>query len=247
MLSGGKDSTALAIRMKEEGWIVDEYIFCDTGKEFPAMYVHLDKLEVYLDIKITRLKSLHSFEYFMNNYVKIKGKSVGCVGYGWPQPYRWCTSRFKISVANKYLKKYPGRIEYHGVAIDEWNYNKNVHRAMLPKQGSRTVLYPLCLWSMSESDCLELCYSHGFDWDGLYEDFDRVSCFCCPHKSISELKTLYFKYPDLWAKIEEMDDGKNWMFKGNQPISYWAKKFDSFFSSQSKQLDFGCILESINN
>ena len=47
-LSGGKDSTALVLRLLEEGRQVDEIIFCDTGLEFPQMYDHLEKLERYI-------------------------------------------------------------------------------------------------------------------------------------------------------------------------------------------------------
>ena len=41
-LSGGKDSTAMLLRMVEEGWPVDHIIFCDTGLEFPEIYDHID-------------------------------------------------------------------------------------------------------------------------------------------------------------------------------------------------------------
>ena len=63
-LSGGKDSTAMLLRMLEEGWPVDLIIFCDTGLEFDAMYRHIEKLETYVGIPITRLKADHSFEYY---------------------------------------------------------------------------------------------------------------------------------------------------------------------------------------
>ena len=44
-LSGGKDSTAMLLRLLEESRSVDEIIFCDTGLEFPQMYEHIDKLK----------------------------------------------------------------------------------------------------------------------------------------------------------------------------------------------------------
>ena len=44
-LSGGKDSTAMLLRMLEEGWPVDLILFCDTGLEFDGMYHHIEKLE----------------------------------------------------------------------------------------------------------------------------------------------------------------------------------------------------------
>ena len=46
-LSGGKDSTALAIFLK--GKVPNlEYIFCDTDKELPETYEYLDRLEAFL-------------------------------------------------------------------------------------------------------------------------------------------------------------------------------------------------------
>ena len=52
-LSGGKDSTALALYLKNE--IPDiEYFFCDTHKELPETYEYIDKLEILLGKKINR-------------------------------------------------------------------------------------------------------------------------------------------------------------------------------------------------
>ena len=62
-LSGGKDSTAMLLRMIEEGMPVDIILFCDTGLEFEGMYNHIDRLEKYIGKPITRLKSPHDFEY----------------------------------------------------------------------------------------------------------------------------------------------------------------------------------------
>ena len=38
-LSGGKDSTAMLLRMLEEGWQVDLILFCDTGLEFDGTQI----------------------------------------------------------------------------------------------------------------------------------------------------------------------------------------------------------------
>ena len=43
--SGGKDSTAMLLRMLEEGMQVDIILFCDTGLEFPQLYKHVKKIE----------------------------------------------------------------------------------------------------------------------------------------------------------------------------------------------------------
>ena len=43
--SGGKDSTAMLLRMLEENMQVDEIIYCDTYKEIPQMYKNIEKIK----------------------------------------------------------------------------------------------------------------------------------------------------------------------------------------------------------
>jgi PP-loop superfamily ATP-utilizing enzyme len=66
------------------------------------------------------------------------------------------------------------------------------------------VRFPLIEYGLSESDCLSYCKSLGYTWDGLYDVFSRVSCFCCPkagEKRIDKLKTYF---PELYEKFLHM-------------------------------------------
>ena len=106
-------------------------------------------------------------------------------------------SKFKKEVIKKYLKeKYPDEkiIEYHGIAYDEIERTK--------KNNEKNIQYPLINWNMTEKECLQYCYEKGFTWKGLYEKFDRVSCWCCPLKNLKELKILYKTYPELWNRLK---------------------------------------------
>lgn len=155
-LSGGKDSTAMLLRLIEEKRPIDRILFCDTGLEFPQMYDHLNKLEQYIGRKITRLKAEYSFEYYFLEYVpKRKNPALRqYTGNSWAGPNnRWCTGRLKINVVNKYLKELKKNydvVEYIGIAADE------------PKR-VKHACYPLVEWGMTEKDCLDYCYAHGFD------------------------------------------------------------------------------------
>ena len=61
-LSGGKDSSALAVFMKDK--IPDmEYVFCDTGDELQETYDYLDKLEFFLGKKIIRINADRPFSH----------------------------------------------------------------------------------------------------------------------------------------------------------------------------------------
>ena len=52
-LSGGKDSTALAIYLAQRyGHLPFEYVFCDTGAELPETYEYFERLEHVLVVRI---------------------------------------------------------------------------------------------------------------------------------------------------------------------------------------------------
>jgi 3'-phosphoadenosine 5'-phosphosulfate sulfotransferase (PAPS reductase)/FAD synthetase len=60
-ISGGKDSAALAIYLKQKNKVPDiEYFFTDTGVELPEIYTFLDKLEIPHDF--------HRHEYQYKKY-----------------------------------------------------------------------------------------------------------------------------------------------------------------------------------
>ena len=68
-LSGGKDSAALAIYMRQNHPEIEmEYYFTDTGKELPEVYDFLEKLEGYLGKEIVRLNSDRDFDYWIELY-----------------------------------------------------------------------------------------------------------------------------------------------------------------------------------
>lgn len=220
--SGGKDSTAMLLMMIERDMSIDEIIFCDTGMEFPAMYDHIDRVEQFIDRRITTIKSEKTYNYYLGEHIKKNGQ----IGYGHPDfQNRWCTQLLKKSVFLKYLKKYSDIVEYHGIAFDE------KHRTQ--KNGEKNIKYPLVEWEVTERDALNYCYLKGFDWNGLYNDFMRVSCWCCPLSRLSELKVLYNKYPELWKQLEELDKKSFRQFRSD----YTLKELEKWFVEDKKQID----------
>ena len=218
--SDGKDSTAMLLKMIENDMRIDEIIFCDTGKEFKEMYKHIKKVQDSISMPITILKSNKSFEYWMFEHIKTKGKNKGQKGYSWPDfRNRWCTQSLKKSVIKNYLLKYKGYtvIEYHGIALDE--------KQRAEKNREKKCRYPLIEWGMTEADCLQFCYNKGFDWEGLYEKLGRVSCWCCPLKSLRELKVIYKEYPQYWEKMKEWEGKTFRKFRSDYSIEELEEKF----------------------
>ena len=227
-LSGGKDSTAMLLRMVEEGWPIDHILFCDTGLEFPEMYEHINKLESYTNLPITRLKSERPFEYyFLEHSPKRKNPALtGRNGFSWAGPRnRWCTAVLKTRVIDSYIAKLAnGRevIQYIGIAADE-------------QKRIRDKRYPLVEWNMTEDDCLVYCKERGFEWGGLYDIFTRVSCWCCPLQSFDELRRLRTHFPELWNQLMVWDNQTWRTFLKN----YSVQQLDIRFAFEEERLSQG--------
>lgn len=228
--SGGKDSTAMLLMMLEKGIHVDRVICVDTTKEFPAMYRHIEKVQLMIEpLKIEVIKI--DFDYWFGEHIKTRGKRIGEKGYGFPDfRNRWCTALkrqffHKALASMRYDPRKRGGIstipkevvEYHGIAFDE------KHRAENNKK--RNIKYPLVEWGVTEKQALEYCYSKGLDWDGLYEKFTRVSCWCCPLSRIGELRVLHNDFPELWKELIEMDKKSFRKFRNDYSVSDLTKRF----------------------
>lgn len=133
----------------------------------------IEKLVLSAGIKFTRIQSDKSFDYYLYEHQFTKRikkhiyKDVDLVGYGWAgSRSRWCTSKLKQDVINKYFKSLEDEYEViHliGLAADEQ------YRLERPGNQKADHLHPLVEWGWTEADCLSYCYNLGYDWGGLYK------------------------------------------------------------------------------
>ena len=113
-ISGGKDSTALAVYLRKHYPELDiEYYFCDTGKELEETYELLVNLEVFLGRKITRLKAAKDspqdpFDHFLQLYGGFLPSSNA----------RWCTKKLKLEPFEEFVGDLPV-ISYVAIRGDE--------------------------------------------------------------------------------------------------------------------------------
>ncbi len=172
-LSGGRDSTAMLLLMIEKGEQIDDVVFFDWGHEYPEMRIHLEKLESFTGMTITRLYPDHDWEFYRDEYIRKKGAWKGVKGYGLPQAGRaWCTAIKRNAIA-----KYTGERRGESTACIGYAYEEKQRAKYLPNQR-----YPLLEWGVHSLEAYEYCKARGFYWGGLYEVWARVSCSCCPFK-----------------------------------------------------------------
>ncbi|MCB1115692.1 MAG: phosphoadenosine phosphosulfate reductase family protein [Chlamydiia bacterium] len=114
-ISGGKDSAALAIYLKDKYPNLDvEYYTCDTGKELDETYQLIDNLEVYLGKKITQLMAAQdSPEAPFDHFLSVYG------GYLPSAMSRWCTKKLKLEPFEQYIAGDQPIVSYVGIRGDE--------------------------------------------------------------------------------------------------------------------------------
>lgn len=113
-ISGGKDSAALAIYLKNNYPELDiEYYFSDTGKELDETLALIGRLETYLGKEIVRLSGVDNpgfnpFDYFL----QVQGNYMPSV------QNRWCTQKLKLEPFEKHVGN-DLTISYVGIRGDE--------------------------------------------------------------------------------------------------------------------------------
>jgi 3'-phosphoadenosine 5'-phosphosulfate sulfotransferase (PAPS reductase)/FAD synthetase len=189
LTSGGRDSAALAVWMRENRPDVDlEYFFTDTGKELPEVYDFLDRLEGFLGKPIARLNPDRDFDFWLREY-----------GHFLPSPRtRWCTRQLKLRPLEQWLQEdlAAGRIVHSYVAIraDEPSREgyQSTHANML-------VHLPLRDAGIDRRGVIELLESAGVGEPAYYQWRSRSGCTFCFFQQKIEWVRLLKEHPDAFA------------------------------------------------
>lgn len=219
--SGGKDSTFLLPELIRRKYPFDEVVFFDTGWEFPVMYKHIERCKKICEehgIKFVTLHPKKSFDYLMFQKPVLERKSRK-FHFG----YSWCggSCRWGTTEKNKALDAYATyekSVVYIGIAADE--------TSRLEKERAEYKCFPLAEWGITESECLQGCYDAGFDWGGMYEYLDRLSCKFCKNKNLKELRNIRKHYPEVWEELKDYQRRTDRPYKGEgQSVFDLEKRF----------------------
>jgi len=188
-LSGGADSTAVALLLREQGEEF-ELVFSDTGAELPETYWVLPRV---VRATVGDIKKL--------NVVSSGGFFQWLARFGWMLPSaqrRWCTRELKQRGQDAFFKAHNPEWVAVGIRADE------AHRAALRSAGNWTFRYPLVEAGMGRHEVEELCRKYSV-LSPTYQWRTNTSCFCCPFQRKRDWLGLLDKHPDLYALAEDWE------------------------------------------
>lgn len=178
-LSGGKDSTAMALRLREmHPDIPYRFIITPTGNELPTMDAHWARLEALLGAPIERVKN-RTLEDFMAAQEFLPSTRA-----------RWCTRLVKILPVLEFYSKLPaGSVAYVGLRADEEGrdgiYGETVKQ-----------VFPMREWGWNLADVNAYLKHRGVKIP------IRTDCAFCPFQGADDWYQLWRDWPDIYARAE---------------------------------------------
>lgn len=204
-LSGGKDSTALAIYLKQRHpQIPAEYVFCDTGTELPETYEYLARLEAYLGKRVVRLDALDII-----GARRIHGRTafdmyLKQVFSGFlPNPRsRWCTRALKIEPFERFVGT-TRAFSYIGIRGDEAREGYKPQKPpVISQQPNILPVYPFRDDGIGIVGVKRILEESGLGFPEYYKWRSRSGCYFCFYQQVGEWQGLAARHPDLFEKAK---------------------------------------------
>ncbi len=220
-ISGGKDSAALAVYLKEKyPYREFKYLFFDTGEELQDTYDYLTKIESILGIKVEYKKPAKSFNDILD--LEFNGFL--------PSPSeRWCTREMKLKTFLEVMKDYKDYTIYNyvGIRADE---NRE---GLVPKQENIITVMPFKEDGIVLNDVKRILNDAHIGLPKYYKEIydphydityyrTRSGCYFCFFMKQIEWVWLYEQRPEEFKKAMEFEkSGYSWI--KDMPLSELIK------------------------
>jgi len=194
-LSGGRDSAALAVFMRQRHPELDiEYFFTDTGKELPEVYEFLTRLEGFLGQPVVRLNPDRDFDFWLksyNNYL--------------PSPQsRWCTRQLKLRPFERWVRAYLDEgsevVSYVAIRADE-DYREGYTAT---RKGLSTRL-PFKDAGVEKAGVIEILEGSGLGLPKYYDWRSRSGCTFCFFQQKIEWVRLKERHPEAFEEAKRYE------------------------------------------
>ncbi len=194
-LSGGRDSAALAIFMRQRHPEIDvEYFFTDTGKELPEVHDYLTRLEGYLGKPVRRLNPDRDFDFWLKSYKNYLPSAQS----------RWCTRQLKLRPFEKWVREFleAGETVISYVAIRSDEEYREGYRSNNDKL---LVRLPFKDASIDKAGVIEILDGSGLGLPDYYSWRSRSGCTFCFFQQKIEWVRLRERHPEAFeeAKLYE--------------------------------------------
>ncbi|HAK8509355.1 TPA: phosphoadenosine phosphosulfate reductase family protein [Salmonella enterica] len=196
-LSGGKDSAALAVYMRDAYPHLDiDYFFTDTGEELPEVYEFLGRLEGYLGKPIIRLNPRRDFRFWLKQY-----------NHFLPSPQtRWCTRQLKLLPFEEWIRPWLASgddvTSYVAIRADE-----DYREGYTSRSSNLHIKLPFREAGIDKPGVIDILESSGLGYPKYYEWRSRSGCTFCFFQQKIEWARLKERHPEAFdaAKALEKD------------------------------------------
>ena len=191
-LSGGRDSAALAVYMRQHHSELDiEYFFTDTGKELPEVYEYLGRLEGFLGQRITFLNPDRDFDFWLKQYNDFL-----------PSPQtRWCTRQLKLRPFERWVRPQltAGKTVYSYVAIRS---DEAYREGYSSKHDNLVIKLPFKQEGIDKAGVLEILGGAGLGLPKYYSWRTRSGCTFCFFQQKIEWVRLKEQHPEAFEEAK---------------------------------------------
>lgn len=194
-LSGGKDSAALAVYMRQHYPELEiEYFFTDTGKELPEVYEFLGKLEGFLGKPILRLNPNRDFDFWLREYNNFL-----------PSPNtRWCTRQLKLLPFKNWVKPMLAAgdtvTSYVAIRSDE-----EYRQGYISSDDNLIIKLPFRENGIDKKSVLDILEASGVGYPKYYEWRSRSGCTFCFYQQKIEWVRLKERHPEAYEEAKQYE------------------------------------------
>lgn len=194
-ISGGKDSAALAVFMRQHyPNLAIEYFFTDTGKELPEVYDFLGRLEGFLGQPIVRLNPDRDFDFWLRQYNQFLPSAQT----------RWCTRQLKLLPFEQWVKPMLANgdevFSYVAIRADE-----DYREGYSSRNDKLKIRFPFREHGIDKPGVSDILVSSGVGWPKYYEWRSRSGCTFCFFQQKIEWVRLKERHPDEFAKAKSYE------------------------------------------
>ena len=194
-ISGGKDSAALAVYMRDNYPELDiDYFFTDTGKELPEVYSFLSKLEGYLGKPILRINPDRDFDFWLMQHNNFLPSAQA----------RWCTICMKLKPFEAWVGKFlnDGYTVYSYVAIRS---DEEYREGYQSRHENLKVKMPFRENGIDKKGVIDILEYSGLGLPDYYKWRSRSGCTFCFFQRKIEWVRLMEKHPNAFEEAKSYE------------------------------------------